>query len=63
MATYARIGADKLVAELFSPPPGVPIEDCFVPELIWINVSTQPEVQPGWIYNGAGFEAPPAPEG
>jgi hypothetical protein len=60
MPQYARIQSG-VVAELFSPPVGVLISDCFAPGLVWVDVTAQPAVQPGWTYDGTVFAAPGAP--
>lgn len=62
MATYARV-LDGIVAELFTPPDGVPIEDCFHADLTWIDCSATPDVAPGWTATETGGVwtfAPPA---
>jgi hypothetical protein len=59
MADYARI-ADGVVAELFTPPPGVVIADCFVVEVARTFVEVPAGVTPeqGWTFNGTSFAAP-----
>lgn len=61
LPTYARI-ENGVVPELFETPPGVKIEDCFYPSLVWIEVTDQPQVQPGWTYSGGVFSAPIPPD-
>ena len=57
---FARI--DKgVVAELFQPPKGVAIRDCFPPSLTWVDCGDTPDVAQGWLYDGAAFSPPPAP--
>lgn len=59
---YAHI-QDGAVFELFTPPEGVAITDCFHPGMTWVDVtSVSPEPQPGWSYNGTAFAPPSAPE-
>lgn len=62
MTQYARIH-DAIVIELFTPPDGVPLEDCFVPEIAaqFVPVSGDVTVEPGWTYDGATFAAPVPP--
>lgn len=57
MKTYARI-QDGLVAELLQTDDN--IVTMFHPALIWVDVSSEPEVSYGWVYNGKNFTAPPA---
>ena len=63
MSIFARLNAG-VVAELFTPPAGVAIADCFAPGLTWVDVTAQaPAVQPGWSATLTGgvwvFAAPP----
>lgn len=58
MSTYARID-NGTVAELFTPPDGVSITDCFHSGLTWVEATAG--VAPGWTYNDTAFAAPPAP--
>ena len=58
MKTYARI-QDGLVAELLQT--SRDITAMFCPELIWIEISSHPEVTVGWHYDGTRFTAPPQP--
>lgn len=60
MPTYARI-QDGIVAELYTPLQGVSIATCFAPGLVWIDVTSQPNVAPGWTYDGSTFAAPVTP--
>ena len=62
MATFARI-QDGAVAELFTPPAGLGIAQCFAPGLEWVDCTATPAVAPGWTYDGGAFAAPvpPAP--
>lgn len=62
---YARIAGD-LVMELFTPPEGVSISECFAPGLIWVDVSAvTPQPLQGWLATETGgvwsFAAPPPP--
>lgn len=61
MTQYARVH-DAIVVELFTPPDGVPIEDCFTPEIAatFVPVPADVPVEPGWTYDGTTF-APPGP--
>jgi hypothetical protein len=58
---YARI-VDSIVQEVFTPPPGFALEECFTAELVTQFIPCSEEVQGGWILqqNGA-FVAPPDP--
>lgn len=47
MSTYARV-QNNVVVEKFTPPAGVAITDCFHPDLLWVNCSSDPNVEPGW---------------
>jgi hypothetical protein len=65
LSIYARVQGG-LVIELFTPPMGTSISECFAPVLTWVDVtSVSPAPQPGWI--GAdtsgewAFSAPVAP--
>ena len=61
MSIYARID-NNAVAELFTPPAGFAIADCFHSDLVWVDVtSVSPAPQPGWTYVGGAFAAPSAP--
>jgi hypothetical protein len=64
MATYARI-QNGIVAELFTPPAGVPIAACFHPALTWVECDSTPGVAVGWTAaetSGAwSFAAPVVP--
>jgi hypothetical protein len=59
MTTYARI-ADGAVAELFTPPDGFSITDCFAPGMEWVDVGSS-GAAPGWTYDGTAFHAPAPP--
>lgn len=66
MTTYAR--ADNgLVAELFTPPAGIPITDCFHSGLVWIPCDAFPGIIQGWLATETdgvwSFSARPAPPG
>jgi hypothetical protein len=60
VSIFARI-QDGIVAELFTPPAGVPIGACFHSALTWVDCTATPAVVPGWTYTGSVFAAPPAP--
>jgi hypothetical protein len=57
MSIYARIQSG-VVAELFTPPSGYTITDCFAPGLVWVDCTTTTGVAAGWTYNGSTFHAP-----
>jgi hypothetical protein len=58
MSVYARIQGGS-VAELFTPPVGVPVSACFNGALTWVDVtSVSPAPQPGWTYTAGVFAAP-----
>src|SRR6478735_1818343 len=59
MATFARI-LDGRVAELFTPPDGSDIADCFHPDVAaqFIPVPDEKPVVDGWTYDGQTFAAP-----
>jgi hypothetical protein len=60
MTTYARI--DKgVIAELFTPPSGVPITECFHDGLQWEDCTGSPNVAPGWTYANGTYAPPLAP--
>lgn len=64
MSTYAHV-EDSIVVELFTPPDGVPIEECFHADLLWVDCSANPDVAPGWtatqIRGDWTFAPPPDP--
>lgn len=54
MAVYAQIAKDKVV-EIFSPPNGMTIEQCFHSSLVWVDITGRyPEPQAGWdaVFSG-----------
>jgi len=53
--TYARM-QDGVVAEMLTTQND--ISEMFVPSLTWIDVSSTPEVEAGWSFDGARFAAP-----
>jgi hypothetical protein len=59
MPTFARI-ADGIVAELFTPPTGVALAQCFVASLVSSFVAVPAGVTPqqGWTFDGTTFAAP-----
>ena len=60
---YARISSQNTVIEVFTPPTGVSIEECFTPEIVAQFESVPEEVKPNWIKQEDGtFVAPPEPE-
>lgn len=54
---YARV-QDGVVAEIFTPPAKVRIEDCFTAELTAQFEPCAADVRPGWVRKGGGFVAP-----
>ena len=56
MKIYARVQAGT-VAELLST--NAMIATLFHPDLLWVDVSEQPMVKEGWVYDGKRFTAPP----
>ncbi|HVX58001.1 MAG TPA: hypothetical protein VHA37_09860, partial [Candidatus Saccharimonadales bacterium] len=63
MSTYARI-QDNTVAELFTPPQGATLAQCFHADIVaqFVDVTAiAPAPQPGWTYDGESFAAPVAP--
>lgn len=63
---YARMitpfpGAPLTVADIFTPPAGKGLSDCFAPGLVWIDCTANPSVMPGWTYDGVAFAPPAAP--
>ncbi len=55
MRTYARIHLD-VVAELFTTARNM--SDLFHQHLYWVDVTTSPEVQLGWAFDGSQFKPP-----
>ena len=61
--TYARID-DGRVAEVLTT--HADLETLFNPALVWMEVTNQPHVAEGWLYDGQHLAAPvpsPAPAG
>lgn len=58
---YARIVNNK-VFETFTPHNGVPIEECFTPELVSQFIECPDNVQANWDYDGITFIEPVIPE-
>ena len=60
---YARIRQGE-VAELFTPPAGVDLADCFHPDIAaaFVPVPAGEHPEPGWHYAAGVFSAPPAPD-
>ena len=54
---YARIVNNK-VNEVFTPPQGIDISECFHPDVVKQFVAVSDEVESGWIFNDGKF-APP----
>jgi hypothetical protein len=57
MKTYARI-QQGLVAEMLKTDGD--ITAMFNPALDWVDVSSEPSVADGWIFDGKSFTPPPA---
>jgi hypothetical protein len=57
MRTYARI-QDGIVAELLKT--GSDITKMFSPSLVWVDVTSQAQIKPGWHFSGKDFAPPPA---
>jgi hypothetical protein len=56
MHTYARV-LNGIVMELFST--AAPIATLFPPTIVWVDVTSTPDVQVGWVQvPGGGFGAP-----
>lgn len=57
---YARV-SDSVVQEVFTPPAGLTIEDCFTPEVVALFEPCPPEVEQNWIKHEDGTFTPPPP--
>lgn len=57
MKTYARI-QDGRVAEVLKTEGD--IKSMFNPNLVWVDISSQPNVAENWHFDGSKFTAPPA---
>jgi len=56
---YARV-LDSVVQEVFTPPAGLTIEDCFTPQVVVLFEPCPDEVEQNWIKESDGsFVAPP----
>jgi hypothetical protein len=59
---YARIVSNS-VQEVFTPPDGFTIEECFHPDVVKLFEPVPDEVDVGWLKNPDGtFSAPPVVE-
>ena len=60
---YARI-ANSIVLEVFTPPEGFTLAECFVPQLVAQFQACPEHVESGWILeaDGSFSEPPPIPE-
>lgn len=59
---YARV-LDSVVQEVFTPPTGLTLEDCFTPQVAALFEPCPIEVEQNWIKQEDGtFVAPPEPE-
>lgn len=54
---YARI-LDNKVREVFIPPAGIDISECFTPELVAQFIECPSDVEQNWDYNGEEFNPP-----
>jgi hypothetical protein len=61
---YARLSTENTVIEVFTPPEGFTIEDCFTPQVVAMFESCPDNVEQNWIKQADGtYVAPtPAPE-
>lgn len=57
---YARI-VDNKVWEVFTPPVGVDISDCFTAELVAQFIECPADVEANWSYTNGEFDAPYIP--
>lgn len=57
MVKYARL-VDNRVWEIFIPPVGTYIEDCFVPEIVSQFIECPEEVEQNWEFDGINWIAP-----
>jgi len=58
---YARV-LDSVVQEVFTPPTGMTIEDCFTPQVVVLFEPCPDEVEQNWVKESDGsFVAPPLP--
>ena len=63
MTRIGRIQAG-VVAEVMAVPAelqGFTLAQLWHPSLDWVDLSSQPSVEQGWLFNGSSFSAPPAP--
>lgn len=59
---YARI-VDSIVAEVFTPPEGFALEECFTAELVAQFTACPDHVEGGWTINEVGDFVAPLPVG
>jgi len=60
---YARFSIGNTVIEVFIPPTGFSIEECFTPEIVAQFEPVPDNVEQNWIRQEDGtFVAPPEPE-
>lgn len=64
MSKFARV-VSGVVQEVFTPPNGFNINDCFTPEVVAQFRPCPDDVEPGWLYDSANdeYSRPPAAEG
>lgn len=61
MQKFARV-VDGIVAEVFTPPTGFTIQECFTPQIVALFEPCPSEVMEMWLKKPDGtFEAPPQP--
>lgn len=60
---YARLNQYNSVIELYTPPDGFSISDCFVPDIVAQFVACPQDAEIGWLYIDSNWEAPTAPPG
>jgi hypothetical protein len=59
MTEYARV-VGGIVVEIFAPPVGVTISQCFAPDVVaeFVAVPSGVSVEQGWLYANSSFTAP-----
>jgi hypothetical protein len=57
MKKYARV-VNNAVHEIFTPPVGVDISECFTAELVAQFIECPEYVDPNYTYDGTNFSAP-----
>lgn len=54
---YARI-IDNIVVEIFTPPTGVDISECFTPDVVALFIKCPEYTEQEYTYDGTNFSAP-----